>query len=883
MEFHGDADVALIGDYATVHVHPKSEPVPAPFLAPPRPSGLLVGREDLRAQIRQGLAGGAVALYGLPGVGKTALALDLAYDREIRERFPDGVLWAGLGSRAEGADVLQHLVLWGEQVGLTPEHVRTPGVLGWSESLHRRIGSGRFLLVIDDAWDPDGALALQVGGPDSAQLLTTRFPSVALEFGGMALRVDELTPAGGLQLLQALAEEAVDAYRAVAVDLVELVGGLPLALTLIGHHLRGATVIGHDSVTEALERLRQAEERLRLQRRQAPAAAHPSISGGLPISLLAALDIGYDRLPEETQRALLGLAAFLPKPNDFPLTAALAVTETAPEVLRTAVWAGLVESPGRDRYTMHQVVHDYVRSKGAGTGHGRGDLAAAERRMAAVYVGIVGGRSPDGVRGGGVGDASVAQEAVMTSEEFQSELGNVLHALDHAHRHAMHEELLAGVDAAYPLLVHRGLYILAEPHLQNALHAARAVGDARAEARTLLRLGSVVLERGDLREGGRYLDEGMHRAQETDSIGEIIGLLLKLGWSVGMRGDLESARRYFSDALVGAQGVEAVPALQGLGWVDGLQGRHDESAAHLQRGLELAREAGVASQIAGLLQVSGWMRTMVGAYAESQDLFAECLALARAERLGTDEVDALHGLGWLAIHRGHYASARELLTEGLRLARDLDYHEYLPLMINLGRVLTSTGSLDEAGLLLREAVAMAQTQDRPEKLSDALSALARQELAAGRPEAAEHHLHESLSVAERIAVRSVLVEALQTQAELELAHGHTASAQDPLLRAMRLERGNAAMLARLRLQLAESHAAQEDHSTAKEIFRAAFAGAERTGQEELAALCLYGQARGLAAAGDADGARSLGSEAVRRLDAMDSPNAPKARAWVVGL
>jgi tetratricopeptide (TPR) repeat protein len=350
-----------------------------------------------------------------------------------------------------------------------------------------------------------------------------------------------------------------------------------------------------------------------------------------------------------------------------------------------------------------------------------------------------------------------------------------------------------------------------------------------------------------------------------------------------MRGDLERARRHFSDALVGSQGVEAVPALQGLGWVAGLQGRHDESAAHLRRGLELAREYGDAPQIAGLLQISGWMRALAGAYAQARELFQECLGLARAERLSTDEVDALHGLGWLAVRRGHHAQARMLLTEALELARELDYHEHVPLLINLGRVLTAQGESDEAGRLLRQAVEKARAQARPEKLSDALSALARQEMADGQYEAADAHVRESLDVAERIAVREVLVEALEAAADLELARGHARGAQEPLLRAMRLERGNAAVIARLRMRLGESHEAEGDHATAAETFRAALAGAERSGQEEIAALCLYGAARAQAALGDREGARRLGTDALQRLAGLRAARATEARIWLAGL
>ncbi|WP_316759780.1 NB-ARC domain-containing protein [Streptomyces herbicida] len=859
VEFHGAVEFALIGDHTSVTIHQEPPRLPAPFLAPSRSSGLLVGRKELRDRIRGLLCERAVALCGLPGAGKTALALDLAYDQQIRARFPDGILWAGLGAQG---NVQRHLADWGEHVGLRSQDLHEQTAAGWSEALHRKIGQRRFLLVVDDAWDPDDALALQVGGPNCAQLVTTRFPGVALEFGGAVLHVDELAPAEGLHLLEALAEETVRSNREAAAQLVALVGGLPLALTLMGHHLREAELDGQHGVTEALARLRQAEQRLRLVRRQAPSAAHPSIPGGLPISLLAVLDLGYARLPAVAQQALRDLAVFPPKPNSYGTAAALAVTGADPETLRAVVRAGLIESGGADRQFMHQVVHDYVQAKGV--------PVAVERRMAEVYVGMV----VEGAEGAG--------EGAMSSEQFQQELGNVLQALDHAHRHDMHETLLAGVDAAYPMLMHRGLYSVAEPHLKHALRAARAVGDARAEARTLLRLGNVTLERGDLREGSRYLDEGMQCAQQNDSVGEIVDLLLKMGWGTGMRGDLERARRHFSDALIGAEGAEAVPALQGLGWVMGLQGRHNESGAHLHRGLELARESGQSDQIAGLLQVSGWMRALAGDYAASAAHFEECLELSRTHHLDTDEVDALHGLGWLATERGHYARARSLLTEALRLARERDYHERVPIMVNLARVMDRTGDLNSGGHLLREAEQLVRAHDRPEKLSDALRELGRHELATGAPEASELHLRESLRIAERIAMRGPLAGALEALAEFELARGRIPAARELLLRAMRLERGNAAMLARLRLSLAATYEAENDLAMAEDLFRAAAAGAGRTGQDELTALALAGAARALASTGDPQDAQALGAEALERLRTLASPRANEVERWLDG-
>src|SRR5215472_14075019 len=68
---------------------------------PLQPALRLVGRDaEFKRLKRRLLTYGNVALTalnGLPGVGKTALAIELVHDKEIRAYFSNGILWAALG------------------------------------------------------------------------------------------------------------------------------------------------------------------------------------------------------------------------------------------------------------------------------------------------------------------------------------------------------------------------------------------------------------------------------------------------------------------------------------------------------------------------------------------------------------------------------------------------------------------------------------------------------------------------------------------------------------------------------------------------------------------------------------------------------------------
>src|SRR5262249_47466489 len=155
---------------------------PPPFLVPPQSAHTIVGRTDDVSRIKRRLLEyttkpTVTTIIGLPGVGKTTLALEVAADAEIRSHFTGGVLWAGLG---EVSDATAHLAAWAKALGLpTASMEKLTSLEDWAVAIRSFIGVRRILLVIDDAWSERAALALFVGGPHCATLITTRFPSVA--------------------------------------------------------------------------------------------------------------------------------------------------------------------------------------------------------------------------------------------------------------------------------------------------------------------------------------------------------------------------------------------------------------------------------------------------------------------------------------------------------------------------------------------------------------------------------------------------------------------------------------------------------------------------------------------------------------------------------
>lgn len=467
--FPGEHDDALQGAAVQHAFHRASvfSFYPSPLYDPAIPQALvetggLVGRDRLLGQLRQALCAGkrlnASALYGLPGVGKTALARELIYESEVQQHFGDGFLWAYLGPRPNLSGLLGR---WASLLGIpATEMALLKGEEERARAIRDVIGTRRMILVIDDAWKIGEALAFKVGGPNCAYLLTTRIPSVALHFAnGDALVVRELDEEDSLDLLARLTPDVVTNESSIARTLVQSAGGLPLALVLMGRYLQSQVYCGQPRrLRAAVERLYCPEERLRLSMQQAPFEYQAFSSLHTFLSLEAVIETSVRQLDEEARSVLSMLSAFPAKPNSFSEEAALAVSGASVELLDELIDAGLLESSGPGRYTLQQTIVDYAST--------RGDNSAACERMVEYFIKFV--------------------EAHETDYEILNrEASNVLAAFHVALERGMPAFLIRGVLHFIVYLKAHKLYELAESHLKHAEQAARALDEMTSLKRIL--------------------------------------------------------------------------------------------------------------------------------------------------------------------------------------------------------------------------------------------------------------------------------------------------------------------------------------------------------------------------------------------------------------
>lgn len=344
----------------------KSGAIQQLLLLPPAP-GIFLGRDDGLRKLKEQLGialsernltpGGLAVVRGWPGVGKSSVAVALAYDAETRKAFPDGILWVSLGQRPS---LLSMLATWGRVLG-SDELLKAPTLKEATAQLSVLLKNKQLLLIVDDVWETEHAMPFrQAKGQTCGLLFTTRETKVAEEIapesGIYVLPV--LTEESALELLGILAPSLLSDYPNESRNLVRDLECLPLAIQVAARTLNVEAKFGW-GVREMLVGLRTGAD---IIRRKAPADRVDLETQTIP-TVAALFKQSTDRLDPFTQDCFAYLGPFAPKPATFDMDALKAVwqIEDPKPIVRELVSHGLMEPVG-GRFQMHALLVAHARS-----------------------------------------------------------------------------------------------------------------------------------------------------------------------------------------------------------------------------------------------------------------------------------------------------------------------------------------------------------------------------------------------------------------------------------------------------------------------------------------------------------------------------------------
>lgn len=349
----GDEQSSKLSENSSTHRPPsQAPPLPEHFVTRPEVTDTLKIRLLNNEPTTPGILA-ISAIRGLGGIGKSTLAAALTYDKEVREHFSDGILWATLGQQPE---ILSLISGWVQAMG--DENFRLTTIEAAFSHLRTLLQDKAVLLVIDDVWEVEHARHFLVGGSQSQVLMTTRRADVADEVGADRVEMNVMSSEQALELLMKRLgkTELGEEERTEALRLSEAIGYLPLALELIAVRiLRG---ISWRVLREKFE-----EEIVRIK-----------ILDGRRRTIEACFNLSIEPLREDNQEAWEAFVWLGVLPEDVQVTAPMAavIWETnetnAAEILELLWNDALLMSgspllvKGREglSYRLHDLLHDFA-------------------------------------------------------------------------------------------------------------------------------------------------------------------------------------------------------------------------------------------------------------------------------------------------------------------------------------------------------------------------------------------------------------------------------------------------------------------------------------------------------------------------------------------
>jgi tetratricopeptide (TPR) repeat protein/transcriptional regulator with XRE-family HTH domain len=553
----------------------------------------LIGRDQERARVVAALTAATrttVAIVGPAGVGKTALAVQVAH--EISPAFPDGTLFLNLhGNDAaepvEPAQVLEELM---RALGVATSAI-ADGAEARAAQLRTLLAHRRVLVVLDDARDSAQIRPLLPGAGHSAVLVTSRnrLRGVGARDGVTRLALSLLGEPDAVAILRYTVGAArVEAEPQAARDLVGHCAGLPLALRIIAER---AGTTPDTSLRILAAQLAAEPERLDLLSTDDDATAVRSV-----------LSWSYLGLPADAARAFRVLALH-PGP-ELSRSAAAAMLGGSPaswsRPLDRLVDIHLLQEVVGGRFVFHDLVRVYANER-AHLAEPDSDALrrvlvwyrhSAERAEIRIVPGV-GREAPDPPPDCHPMTFSDRDEAMAWYDLERVNLVAAVAAAAGLREHELAWRLAAAL-SAYFLQAKRPQEWVATHEI--GLAAARAQGDLTGQARMLSSLGSAAQDRGHSEESLEYLHEALAIRRQ---IGDLVAqsyTLCNMGHAVWQLGRHGAATEHYLEAVALARTTTERYALAvslnnlGLLYID--IKRFDEAAATLEEALSTYREVG---------------------------------------------------------------------------------------------------------------------------------------------------------------------------------------------------------------------------------------------------------------------------------------------------
>ncbi|MGF1990432.1 MAG: tetratricopeptide repeat protein [Nostoc sp. ZfuVER08] len=662
-------------------------------------SGVLefVGREkdlqNLHQLLQENEQVAIAAVAGMGGVGKTELALQ--YARNHRETYKGGICWL----LAKVGDVGIQIV----QFARTVLDLNIPeglDVFAQVQYCWRHWREGDVLLVLDDVGEYQQVKPYLPSSSSRFQVLITTRQRLGASIKQLSL--DVLQPEAALELLKSFLKETpqrIEEELAVANQLCEWLGYLPLGLELVGRYLKRKVDL---SLTEMLRRL----EKKRLEQ---PALDKPEGDMTAQRGVLAAFELSWQELNDDDKQLGCLLSLFAPAPIPWDLVEQCLAEEDEEELeeIRDEKLLNLhlLQRKNEGIYQLHPLLREFFQYKLTGLEQAEELKRSFCRVMVAVAKEI-----PD-------------SPTLQQIKGITPAIPHLAEVANHLIQYVSDDDLIWAFFGNAQFYHGQSLYHKAAPWLKQCLEIIKK------------RLGeehpSVAASLNNLAE--LYRNQGRYSEAEPLLIQALALYRLLLGekhldvtYSLNSLAELYRDQGRYSKAeplliqalalmrqLLGEEHPDVAQSLNNLAALYYSQGRYSQAEPLFIQALALRRQllGEEHPDIALSLNNLAKLYYSQGTYSEAEPLFIQALALKR-KLLGEEHPDvaqSLNNLAALYYSQGRYSEAEPLYIQALALYRLLLGEEHPSVAQNLNNLAVlydSQGRYSEAELLYIQALAL---------------------------------------------------------------------------------------------------------------------------------------------------------------------------------
>ncbi|GHH69188.1 hypothetical protein GCM10018793_01260 [Streptomyces sulfonofaciens] len=718
----------------------------------------------MQAAHGQGAPAKLVTVSGMPGVGKTALAVRAA--AQLAEDFPHGELYVDLRGHDGSKDPLKPETALGILLrGLGAPAETVPVDVDECAAVWRAmLVSRRCVVVLDDAADTAQVTPMLPGESASAMVITSRRSLAGLS-DAYSLTLEALPQKHAIGLFRRLVGEDRTRDIGLVARIVRLCGYLPLAIELVAMRFRGRPTWKLSTLSERLARSPGRLDELRDMDDQR--------------GVIRAFSLSYRTLGLAERRAFRLLS--LHPGSGFSAEAAAALLDLAlpqtERLLEALLSCHLLQETAPNRHRFHDLLAEYAsllaEREESSTERDRAVTRltsfftmAADQAERLAYPHRLAPAVPHQVPPGPLPFEPTAKEAQAW---FEIECGALLHLERQAHGHG--RQYQAAVLAQYltaflreechwadakavasrslehwrsgdqraalcrsllsltALHARLGEYAEADAVGGEALALARSLQDRDAEAETLRELGVLRWYAGDNSAALRHFEMALEIRNAAGQAWEQVRLENNIAMTLVHMGEKRTAQEYFQRAIAG---FREVGDSRSLGVALGNSGSlYIETAdlvsarASLEEALPLLRSTGSLYELSVANMSLGFLYVESGDAEAAIAVYRQSLVSFRALNDRRNQSSALNGLGSAYRVAGRYADAIECHRHALDIAIEIGAaHEQTVAYRGLGEVEAGAGGGETAADHLRAAIALA---DRTHDLHEA--ALARRLLA----------------------------------------------------------------------------------------------------------------------------------------------------------